>query len=263
VPRLEERNDLDPSPYYRNKAICACGKEVLHSPRFFEDFIRVELLSNNIGDGGATAVADAIAVYDANKNLRSQCIVQLGCERNSITDVGLMSISRMLRTNSSMHTLHLGRNSFTHDGIIYLADALKTNNTLEVLSLTGNNAIGDEGAKFLGQALKYNTTLKTLLLKKCGISDLGEAYLIEGLYSNTSSPDGVLKNINHTLLECSTRPSEVQPQRSLSLRALLGWNNLDHNTTRRLKLGYFLCSSHGVRQVHSLELDRKVLPALL
>jgi hypothetical protein len=54
VPRLEERNDLDPSPYYRNKTICACGKEVL-------------LLSNNIGDGGATAVADAIAVYDANK----------------------------------------------------------------------------------------------------------------------------------------------------------------------------------------------------
>ena len=51
VPRLEERNDLDSSPYYRNKAICACGKEVLHSPRFLEDFIRVELLSNNIGDG--------------------------------------------------------------------------------------------------------------------------------------------------------------------------------------------------------------------
>ncbi len=67
VPHLEERNDLDPSPYYRNKTICACGKEVLHSPRFLEDFIRVELLSNNIGDGGATAVADAIAVYDANK----------------------------------------------------------------------------------------------------------------------------------------------------------------------------------------------------
>ncbi|KAL3774713.1 hypothetical protein HJC23_002013 [Cyclotella cryptica] len=245
------RDDLEPSVYHKSNPICkVCRKERIFSPRFMEDFIRLDLLSNTIKDEGATAIADAIAACDTNIKARSHCIVELGFERNGIRDVGLIPICRMLKTNNTLHTLQLGRNLIGYEGILQLSEALKVNNTLEILSLTGNYAIGDEGARALGLSLKYNSSLKTLLLKKCGISDCGATHLLEALYCDKAADD-VYSSSNHSLIE-----------RGLSLRTLLSWNNFGYATAQRLKLGFFLCSGQGARYVHSLELDRRLFPPL-
>lgn len=273
-------DDVDPSVYHKSNAICrVCNGERIFLPRFMEDFIRLDLLSNKIKDAGATAIAYAIAAYDSNINARSHCIVELGLERNGITDVGLMTISQMLKTNNTLHTLQIGRNLIGHEGILQLSEALKVNNTLETLSLTGNHAIGDEGAKALGSSLAGNRALKTLLLKKCGISDRGGTHLLEALYCDKAADD-LYNSSNHSLIEvslcsrnvfyCSAKTSFENlstcgsyPQRGLSLRVLLSWNNLGCATAQRLKFGFFLCSGHGARYVHSLELDRRLFPPLL
>ena len=255
------------APVHFRKAICKnCGKDRLISPRFREDFIRLDLLSNEIGDEGVATIAHAMATFDrCNSDNRSHYIVELGCERNSISDIGMYSICEMIKTNSSLITLHLGKNDITKASMTYLSDALKHNKTLETLSLTGNRAIGDEGVLILIQSLRYNTTLTTLLLKKCGIIDIGTNHLIRALYCDTS-PGDVIDNSNHTLVEislCSQYVCNYLAMNKLSLRTLLGWNKLGAATARRLKLGFYLCSDRGIRHVHSLGLEREIFPLLL
>ena len=259
------RKHSDQSVCYRSKSVCEkCGDDKLLLPRFMEDFIRLELLSNSIGDGGAIAIADAMASVQAEK-YRSHCIVELGLERNGIANVGMNSICEMLKTNTSLYILHIGRNAITWEGMVHLADALASNTTLESLSLTGNVAIGDEGVAVLSGSLKHNATLKTLLLSKCGISSKGTNHLINGLYCDLS-PYEVVDSSNHALVKISLSSSSAcsyLAENSLSLRTLTGWNELGPPTARRLKLGYYLCSESGIRYVHSLGLDRKIFPSLL
>jgi hypothetical protein len=245
--------------------ICAkCGNNRLLAPRFMEDFIRIELLSNTIGDEGVTVITNAIAAFATSSDDRSHYIVELGFERNGISDIGMMPICQMLTThNYSLHTLHLGKNDFTPRGVVYLADALKVNKTLETLNLSGNSDIGDEGTVILAESLKYNTTLKTLLLKKCGLSDHGYYLLIQALY-NGHSPY-LMSQSNHTLTEISvcSRFSHNMTLDTVPLRTLLSWNNMGTSTAQRLKLVSFFCSDQGIRHVHSLSLDRKLFPYLL
>jgi Ran GTPase-activating protein (RanGAP) involved in mRNA processing and transport len=256
----------DKSNVYQSKATCEkCGNTRLLLPRFMEDFIRLELLSNNIGDAGVTAVVNAIASFDSNSNGRSHLIVELGLERNGISDIGMMPICKMLKANTSLNILYLGRNTITHAGVFHLCEALKTNKTLEVLSLTGNSLIGDDGACRIGASLKHNTTLKTLLLKKCGITDRGSQCLHEAIYCD-ESPNDVTNNSNHNLIEislCSVYASHYFAQKTLSTRTLLSWNSLGCATAQRLKMGLYLCSDRGIQHVHSLGLDRRLFPALL
>ena len=266
-PSICHKNSDEDTPVHFRKAICDnCGKDRLVSPRFMEDFVRLDLLANEIGDGGAATISHAMATFDrCNSDERSHYIVELGFERNSISDIGMYSICTMLQTNSSLMTLHLGKNDITKASMTYLADALKDNKTLEVLSLTGNIAIGDEGVATLIQSLRYNKTLKTLLLKKCGIIDMGTNHLIQALYCDTSPLD-VVNMSNHTLVEislCSKYVCNYLAMNKLSLKTLLGWNKLGAATARRLKLGFYLCSDRGIRHVHSLSLKRELFPALL
>ena len=260
------RPGLDEWACHRSRSVCEkCGNDKLISPRFMEDFIRLELLSNCIGDGGAIAIANAMASsYEDEKN-RSHCVVELGLERNGITNIGMMSVCKMLKTNTSLYVLHIGRNSITREGMVYLADALTANTTLETLSLTGNISIGDEGIAILSESLKHNTTLKTLLISKCGISSQGTNYLIKGMYYNLC-PRDVVDGSNHALVKISLGSSlacNYHVKNSLSVRILTGWNELGPPSARRLKLGYYLCSEYGIKYVHSLSLDRKIFPSLL
>ena len=262
-----KKNNHESRTFCRGISTCdCCGAKRDISLRLKEDFIRLELFSNKVGDEGVTAIANAIASTDRRINDRSHCIVELGFERNEISNVGMISISKMLTTNKSLHTLHLGRNVITHDGIIHLSNALKRNSTLEVLNLTGNVLIGDEGAAILSESLNINTTLQTLLLKKCGIGDRGANCLIRALY-HAQSPYDLVRNSNHTLRDislCSRYLCKDFVMNNVTLRILLSCNGVGGSATaQRLKLGFYLYSDHGIRYVHSLGLDRKLFPALL
>jgi hypothetical protein len=245
-----------------SEACAKCGNNRLLSPRFMEDFIRIELLSNNVGDEGVTVIANAISSFATNGDDRSHYIVELGFERNAISDAGMVPICQMLKTYSSLHTLHLGRNDFTPGGMVYLADALKCNKNLTTLNLSGNSGIGDEGTIILAESLKYNTSLKTLLLKKCGLTEHGYYQLIQAVY-NENSPDDMGKS-NHTLVEISvcSRFNHIALD-TVPLRTLLNWHTNGPITAQRLKLVSYLRSDRGIMYVHSLGFDRKLFPFLL
>lgn len=229
--------------------------------------IRLDLLQNNIRDDGAISIADAIAAsVKSGKDTTttsSSSIVELGMEGNGIGDRGLFSVANMMKTNTTIHTLRLGKNyCISSGGVLLLSQALKVNNTLEVLSLTANLGIGDLGAKYLGEALRYNRTVKTLLLTKCGISDVGGMYILNALYCD-ESPEEVLEKSNHTLTEVSLCCNVKYCSGNLTLRELLGWNKQGAAFARRSKLGFFLRSVEGTLHVYSLDLDRRLFPALL
>jgi len=270
-----------------------CDKCKITPRRREEDEIKLDLLQNSLKDEGVIAIADAIHKSASSSSWRqsnggtapSSCIVELGLEKNKFGDVGLISLSQMIRTNNNLHTLRLGKNSITCQGIIQgLAPALKVNTTLQILSLMGNANIGDEGAKSLGEALRCNQTLKTLLLAKCGVSDAGALHILKALY-NDESAKAVLEESNHSLTEISLcsksvsssyspgyeATSEHKPcnfrrrdrdKASIMLKELIIWNKYGFGTARRLKLEFFLCSHQGPRYINASNLDRKLLPML-
>ena len=255
------------------------------------DLIRLDLLQNSIGDEGASAIANAIIDADASPASSfisfqssclesNSCIVELGLERNRVGDEGLISISRMLETNTSLYTLSLSRNCIGFEGVVKgLSPALKVNRTLEVLNLMWNENIGDRGAMSLGDALRENRTLKTLLLVKCGISDFGARHLLNALYCD-ESPIEILEGSNHSLqdiplcksichgsanLSTGNGQHKLQcevPSSPVTLRDVIRWNKYGCGTARRMKLEFFLCSQQGARYVHSIELNRILIPAL-
>ena len=87
------------------------------SAKIPEDCTTLVLTSNNIGDDGATALAEA------------------------------------LKSNTALATLYLYFNNIGVTGAIALAEVLKNNTALTTLYLTSNN-IGDDGAIALAEALE-------------------------------------------------------------------------------------------------------------
>ncbi|GBG35039.1 Protein kinase, putative, partial [Hondaea fermentalgiana] len=111
------------------------------------------LAKNDIGDKGATALANALASYETLQTLN------LG--GNKIGDEGTTALANALASYESLQTLNLGGNNIGDEGAMALANALANNESLHTLHLGGNN-IGDEGAMALANALANNASLHTL-----------------------------------------------------------------------------------------------------
>ena len=99
------------------------------------------------------------------------------------------SLTRFLKMNINLHTLHLGGNRLGDEGTVLLIDALTFHPSLHTLDL-GFNDIGDMGAEALKQLLlphhPVSLSLQTLYLSGNKIGPFGGLALAQGIqYNNT------------------------------------------------------------------------------
>ena len=124
----------------------------------------------HITDTGAHHFATMLAV-----NVTLQ---ELDLSSTSITDKGVIHLSRALQHNSNVTHLMLSHNnsitithmeaveyweSITNTGAVALSEMLKVNKSLRVLNLCGT-LVGEEGATALMEGLQHNQVLKELWL---------------------------------------------------------------------------------------------------
>eukprot|EP00494_Astrolonche_serrata_P025475 UN25736 len=81
------------------------------------------------------------------------------------------TLSTILMTNTTLKQLHLENLSISTVSLIVLSEAMKNNKTAEVLNLSYNNSIENEGLVALANALAENTTLLELHLKGLNVKD--------------------------------------------------------------------------------------------
>ena len=88
----------------------------------------IDLGSNHIGDEGANALAEALAVVLTNIDLGS----------NHIGDEGAKGLAEALKVNTSLTHINLHKNNIGEEGAKGLAEALQINNLLTDTNLRGN-----------------------------------------------------------------------------------------------------------------------------
>ena len=146
----------------------------------------LDLSGDEIGDAGATALADALRV---NKSLET-----LDLDDNHIGDAGATALADALLVNETLETLFLTRNEIRDAGATALADTLLVNETLKNLFLD-DNYIGEAGATALAGALHVNKSLKTLYLSGNYIGDAGATALREAIEFRDDS-DRRVRNVH-------------------------------------------------------------------
>ena len=97
---------------------------------------------------------------------------------NNIGDEGAKAIADALKSNTSLTTIDLRGNNIGDEGAKAIAEALKGNTSLTSINLSNNN-IGDEGAKAIADALKFNTSLTTIDLDNNNLGDEGKKAVAE------------------------------------------------------------------------------------
>ena len=111
------------------------------------------------------------------------CIIRF--KTSPLGNSDAVSVSQVLKANSSLTSLDLSGNAIRQSGASCLSDALIANSSLTSLCLSGNE-IGDNGASCLSQALIANSSLTTLHLSRCSISQSGASCLSHALEANSS-----------------------------------------------------------------------------
>jgi len=124
----------------------------------------------NIGDEGATAIAEALKT--------NTTLTELDIRLNGIDDEGATAIAEALKTNTTLTILNISYNNIGDAGAQAIAKALKVNKTLTIIDIFGNN-IGNIGAQALAEALKDNTTLTTLDIYDNESDNIDVAKIIE------------------------------------------------------------------------------------
>ena len=147
----------------------------------------LSLRNNNISDGGAVALAQAL-----HHNIT---LKELDLSTNNIIDGGAVALAQALHHNSTLKELDLSTNNISDGGAVALAQALHHNSTLKELDLFNNN-ISDGGVEALAQALHHNSTLKELYLFNNNISDGGVEALAQALHHNCTLKELHLSNNN-------------------------------------------------------------------
>ena len=78
---------------------------------------------------------------------------------NNISDGGAVALAQALHHNSTLERLELSTNNIGDGGAVALAQLFHHNFTLKELDLSSNDAIGKEGTHQLVQALTVNTSI--------------------------------------------------------------------------------------------------------
>eukprot|EP00796_Vickermania_ingenoplastis_P008811 gene8812-6197_t len=143
--------------------------------------VNFTLVGNNIGDEGATHMADALKHYGG----RSQTTLNL--YRNGITHRGAEAIGRLLENNSFLMDVNLAGNSIGQKGIHAIKNSIVNfSNSLRFLNVS-DNLLGDEGAKELAEIIAADLSL--LIRLDCSdnqITDKGATTICKSLRANTA-----------------------------------------------------------------------------
>jgi Ran GTPase-activating protein (RanGAP) involved in mRNA processing and transport len=166
----------------------------------------LNLCNEDIGDEGATALANALQVNTSLQNLclnRSnigddgaaelakallvnRSLTKILLYGNNIGDKGATALAKALQVNKFLGCIGLIGNKIGDKGATAWANALQINTSLTWIDLSGNNNICDEGATALAQALQVNTTLVFINLAGNKIGDEGATALAKALQVNTT-----------------------------------------------------------------------------
>ncbi|RUP52159.1 hypothetical protein BC936DRAFT_139321 [Jimgerdemannia flammicorona] len=170
------------------------------------------LLSNNIGEEGAMAIAKALetnititTLYLSSNNIGEECsnavknalkenkvLTSLDIRSDNIEEEDAKDVAKFLKTKKILTsldkllddireykthtTLYLSSNNIREEGAKAVAKALKINSPLILLDLSSNN-IGEAGAKAIAKALEANRTLIWLDMSLNDIGDEGAKVL--------------------------------------------------------------------------------------
>jgi NLR family CARD domain-containing protein 3 len=165
----------------------------------------IDISCNNIGDGGSYIIGDGGAYSFFSSLCKNTTLKSLSVSGNDFTNVAAESISKWIKTNSSVTSLRLDSQPFgdflpftgrklnkvidenvpEDFGITLLCDAVLKNTTLTYLNLW-DVCCGSAGAISLFKLMSQTTTLKTL---NVGHNDLGPnsgTAMLRALSLNTS-----------------------------------------------------------------------------
>ena len=204
------------------------------------------LIASDIGDAGATALAEVLRTNTTlnslglcynpgigNPSVMSLCealkvnttLSSLDLSGTGISDAGVLSLVEVLKTNtSSLTSLLLSDIKISHQSFKSIAEVLRVNSTLKDLKFEGNK-VGVGGTKLIAESLKANTTLKLLSLSRNNIkAKCGR------LFSDSLKVNGTLESL--TLAENALGSRGAQRlsdglRVNTSLRHLdLSWNSI-------------------------------------
>lgn len=154
----------------------------LDSRLAFQKLSALFLSSNNLGDGGAIAIAGVMS------SGLLPLLIKIGLNDNTIGDIGATAIADAFDTRlfpaSAVEVIGLSENMITSAGSCSLANALLHNTSLKRLFLNSNPDIKDVGAVALAIAVERHPALKRLGLSHCGLSSEAGLQLMKSLQQN-------------------------------------------------------------------------------
>ena len=142
--------------------------------------LRTETVAISAGE-----VDETLAVSLSNVLKTNTTVTTLDLRGNGIGGDGAAALGECLKSNTSLTTLGLVGSGIGGNGVAALGECLLNNTSLTKLDLKLNQ-IGGDGAAALGECLKCNTSLTMLVLWRNCIGDDGAAALGECLKYNTS-----------------------------------------------------------------------------
>jgi hypothetical protein len=102
-------------------------------------------LSNNLGDAGATRIAQCLSQVDSDSRARigvAQCLVSLCLEQNEIQDKGAAALGEAVADHPSLEHLDLRGNLITDKGAEAMSVIVCKNATLRQLNFSDNQILG-------------------------------------------------------------------------------------------------------------------------
>eukprot|EP00931_Biecheleriopsis_adriatica_P119757 TRINITY_DN94952_c0_g1_i1.p1 TRINITY_DN94952_c0_g1~~TRINITY_DN94952_c0_g1_i1.p1 ORF type:complete len:468 (+),score=130.28 TRINITY_DN94952_c0_g1_i1:79-1404(+) len=138
-------------------------------------------------------------IVEVSKFVRDNPFVKyLDLRGNNIQAKGAMALSNGIKINRSLRSLNLKWNAIGRDpsGISAICDVLKSNLTIGHVDMR-NNRINNVGAKYIGEMLTANTTITHMDLSWNDLGVDGGLALLEGLKHN------------NTLVDCQLSGSKV------------------------------------------------------
>ena len=166
-------------------------------------------LGNNIGDGGAEALA---RMLEHNTTLK---VLDLS-GNSSITARGVTFLANALKKNTTLTTLILSMTNVKQKACSALSSMLGVNKTLTTLDVSCNN-IGDRGVKALLEFIrKSNHSLTTLSIANNRITPKGANVLAETVRDNTTLTSIDISNNNFEVLRNITLMNALESNYSLT-----------------------------------------------
>eukprot|EP00934_Nitzschia_sp_Nitz4_P004479 Nitzschia sp. Nitz4//scaffold3_size479765//424707//426800//NITZ4_000180-RA/size479765-processed-gene-1.551-mRNA-1//-1//CDS//3329550998//4469//frame0 len=148
-----------------------------------------------IGDTGVQALASGlatIATRDATRLNDGPVLDVLDLSGCGISDVGVKALASAIRsTKCVIRRLDLSNNHITNKGVLELAAALVVSPSdtckLQVLDLSHNKDVGDEGAQAMASAIAKGV-IYSLVVRSCHVHADGAAHLARSVKELVSSP---------------------------------------------------------------------------